>query len=336
MKKFISHVFRPGTGRTVPSASVHVKANPSTSGSADVTVYSDAAGSSPITQPFLTSSNGRVEFYAPDGRYDLYFTITDPTFGTITDNWIDVSIDSSDTTTAIVSTVTGGHFVLTTNDITFPNRVVMPMFLGHPDSPPVSPSSQDNEFDTSVAGWGNVGTDGNTVIALTNGRLHLTQVTTTRTAPNVGYEKAFSDPGTDFTLTAFVRLGYHPGLNGTVISGQKPFFGIGIKSNLAEIAGISLGGGSQGISVFRTDYNSGGLILADQAQIVGSNACYVRIRRVSTNYFFEWSVGGLSFVTIDQKTSIFSGSYAAAGLYAYANFDTGGSIDCYADFFRKS
>lgn len=338
MKKFMTHVFRPGTGRTVPSASIRVKEYPSVIGDPNTPVFSDEDGLLQIAQPFLANANGMVEFYAPDGRYDLYFTIPDPTFGTITYTWTDVNIDGTDTVTAIVSSVQNGHFVLTENDTAFPNRVQIPTFKGHPDTPPVVAGTLDNEFDGVVAGWGTYNGDGNTTASIANGRLRIRQVTTNIANPCVGYHKTFSNPAGDFSLTALLRLGYDPGVTGGEMGGERPMIGIGIRSNLGEISTVGIRAGSQGISVFQTDYSAASLVSSTPCQQIGSNACYVRIRRVASDLLYEWSQDGFTYVTVAKRTqaSVFSGTFANAGLYILATFDTGGSVDCYADFIRQA
>ena len=337
MKKFLTHVFRPGKGRTVPSATVRVKLHPSTSGSANAIIYSDSGGNSTIVQPFLANANGMVEFYAPDGRYDLYFTIPDPTFGTIEDVWTDVTIDSSDSTNALIAPVLNGHFIVHERDLTLPNSVVIPTFKGHPDIPPASPGSIDNEFDAVGPNFSNFGADVNTVITAVDGRLRLRQSVTERTAPAVGLERVFTPSG-NFTISSMLRLGYHAGMVGGEISGARPMWGIGLRSNLGEIITISVRAGAQGVSVYRADYSAAALVSSNPGQQIGSNACYVRIRKVGSTLFFEWSVDGFTYVTIDEvaQSSVMSGAIAYVGLYAYATFDTGGFIDCYADFIRQT
>jgi hypothetical protein len=68
----LAHVYEPvqmPNGEAVPGASVYVYL-PNTE--LEVTIYEDAAGTSPITQPETTTSGGMMSFYVAPGTYDIY------------------------------------------------------------------------------------------------------------------------------------------------------------------------------------------------------------------------------------------------------------------------
>jgi hypothetical protein len=68
----LTHVYEPvqmPNGEAVSGASVYVYLPNTTT---EVTIYEDAAGASPITQPETTTSGGMMSFYAYPGTYDLY------------------------------------------------------------------------------------------------------------------------------------------------------------------------------------------------------------------------------------------------------------------------
>ena len=68
----LAHVYEPvqmPNGEAVSGASVYVY-QPNTT--TQVTIYEDAAGESPITQPETTSSGGMMSFYIGSGTYDIH------------------------------------------------------------------------------------------------------------------------------------------------------------------------------------------------------------------------------------------------------------------------
>lgn len=68
------------------------------------TLFSDAAGTVPLTNPVVTDTRGIFQFYAADGRYDLTFSATGFSPYTFTD----ISIDEQDSASTIAFTPAGG------------------------------------------------------------------------------------------------------------------------------------------------------------------------------------------------------------------------------------
>jgi hypothetical protein len=337
MKKFISYVVRPGTGRSVPQAAINVKSHPSTIESPNASVFSDYDGLLPIPQPFLSDDLGIFQFYAPDGRYDVYMSVPDPDLGTIVGKWSDVSIFDPTSGSQAASAIESSGFITFKSEGALSSEIVIPTFIGHPDSPPSSPNPFDNEFSAINENWVNFNTNSDSTLVITNGRLRLGQENSTRTNPCFGLQRAITTPpsGT-FTVTALVRLGYNSGPSGVEMSSERPMIGIGLRSSLGEIATIGPRGGSQGISVFTSEYDSSSLLNADGHQQLGTNACYVRVRVVSSVAHFEWSADGFGWVTVKviALSSLFGGSVVQYGIYGYAPFSTDGSFTSYADFIR--
>lgn len=328
MKKYTAFVFRPGTGRTIPQAQVRVKAYPSTEASPNASTFSDD-GVTPLAQPFNASAAGLVEFYAPDGQYDIYIEYEDISYK------MERMYNYDPTSTSSVSNAVAAAKIVTAQpEAALSGEIVIPSFLGHPEALPASAGDADDEFST-YAGWNELGLDVTSVVEAVDDRLHLKH-TVAGTGP-IGVYKPFTDPGTDFTLTAKVQFGYHPGMDGALLSGNRPLWGIGLRSTLGEIASVGLRAGTQGISVCVANFDSSSLLSVDAFQSTG-NDLFVRIRKSGTDYYFEWSQFGLAWVTVAKiaAASLFpSGTLAQVGLFAYPSFSTEGFIDCYADFIRQ-
>ena len=333
MKKYIQYALRPGTGRTLPQASVEVKANPSTGLSPVATIYdvNDAIPANEIAQPFLCSPAGMLEFYAPTGRYDIYITYEDISY-TLTDVYI-----SDDLSVGAVG-FEGLHLITTQAEAALTDEIVIPTFLGHPDIPPASPHAKDDEFGGSLSvNW--VEYNGSGTFANVNSRLHYTS-STAETGPCVGLELTQTIPdSTLYRLNALVRFGCSPGHSALTgeLTGDKPFWGIGIRTDASDIIAFGLRSGAQGISVSYMRFDATDLVESETCHLIGSNACYLRMTISDyDNLKFEWSTEGLTWVLAKRIIAQpFSGIPTKIGFYAYNELGgTEGSVEHFADFFR--
>jgi hypothetical protein len=331
MRKYIQYALRPGTGRTLPQASVSIKANPSTELSPNVAVYNanDAIPANEITQPFLCTAAGLLEFYAPSGRYDIYITYADISY-TLQDVFI--SSDSVSTTS-----VEDMHVITTQTEPALTNEIVIPTFLGHPDSPPASPNASDDEFGTVDAAWSEY--NGSGTFTVGNSRLRYTS-SVPEITPCVGYEKTLVLTNLEYyTFTSLVRFGYSPGHNVSSgeINGDRPFWGIGFRTDSNNVISFGLRATAQGISVSYMKFDASSLVDSETCHIVGANACYLRITMIDyDNIKLEWSTEGLTWVLAKRIVAQpFTGIPSKIGFYAYnAIGSMDGYVDNYADFFR--
>lgn len=328
MKKHSQYVLRPGTGRTIPQAQIRVRAYPSVDADPTVTVYSDSDGLDPLAQPFLASAAGKVEFYVPDGRYDIYVV-----YETISyvdrDIWIyePSSVGGS-------GDVQGAKVVIAEADPALPNGLVIPTFLAHPDIPPSVPGAIDDEFST-LSGWTNFNHTADTTVSVVNHRLRVQHITNPLGYPT-GVSKAFTEPAS-YKLTALVRIGYHPGLSFGDTSGERPAFGLALRTNLGEVMLFSIRGGPQEISVCQLNYDVSSLISTDMFHNIGTNAAYLQLEKSGSDYLLRWSVDGITWVFAKKFSiaSVFSGTVTDVGLLAFPTFIApDGFVDCYADFIR--
>lgn len=336
MKKHSQYVLRPGTGRTIPQASVLVRPSPSTSivGGKPVwngitpaaVVYADRNGDTTLAQPFLASEAGKVEFYAPNGRYDIYVT-----YETI--SYVDTDVSVYDPLGDLASAPNDERFVVGAASAQLTNEIVISSFLGHPDQLPGAPHAMDDEFNVNLSGWSNFGTmDLREVL---NSHLHLKHTTAATSFP-VGLVRNFSEPS-NYKVTAKLELGYNPGIAFGEMSGDRPIFGFGLRTNLNEILLVGLRASAQEISVCQVVYDAVSLVSADTFHAVG-NSAYIQLERKGADYLLNWSQLGRSWVTAQQKakTSLLSGLVTQLVFLTHPLFATGGGIDCYADFIRHS
>lgn len=327
MKKHSQYVFRPATGRTLPQAQIVVKTSPSEVTDDPTPVYSDRNGTVEIPQPFFASSAGKVEFYAPDGRYDIYITYEDISY-VDTDVWI------YDFTQLIGSAgaAADARYITAVPHASLGEEIVIPSFLGHPDALPEPPSPYDDEFNGALTSWTQLNFNADTTMIQYDSFALIEQRDTSPTAP-VGIVRAFT-PNTYYAVTAKVALGYHPGTSGSEMAGERPIWGVAIRSHLGEITTMGLRGNAQGISVCAADYNSAGLVNADVLHPVGVNELYVRIRKYLGGIYYEWSTNGRVWVTAKKASSLFSGNPIQIGLIGNLAFVNEGSVTAIADYIR--
>ncbi len=337
MKKHSQYVLRPGTGRTIPQASIQVRPSPSTvlvagqhvwnGTTPEATVYSDRDGTVVLPQPFLASAAGKVEFYAADGRYDIYVV-----YETISYVDTDISIfDPQGGTSASTKAPNDARYVVGAGHALLTNEIVIGAFLNHPDQVPTSTGVIDDEFVGDLSNWSNFGTmDLREAI---DSHLHLKHTTSSPTFP-VGLARNFTE-ASSYKITAKLELGYSPGVSGGEISGERPIFGFGIRTDQNEILLVGLRAGAQEVSVCQAIYNASSLVSSKTFQGVG-NSAYVRLERSGSDYLIHWSQNGRSWVTVQKKarTSLLIGTVAQVVILADPTFATGGNIDCFADFIR--
>jgi len=328
MKKYIQYALRPGTGRTIPQASVKVKVSPSTELSPNATVYSanEAILANEVAQPFLCTAAGLLEFYAEGGRYDIYISYEDIDY-VLSDVFIPED-------TGAAAAYESMSFVTYAAENGLSNETVVPTFINHPDAIPAVAGVGDDEFGDIDLAWTEYNFTGTK--SFVDSQL-VYDSTIASVSPCVGIEKnlAIADL-TPTTIWAKIALGYLPGYEGGEVTADRPFWGLGFKSSNGDIVSCGLRGGSQGISVFSMVFDVATLVSAEQGQLIGSNACYVRMKIISYSEIqFEWSLDGKSWVTFQvDKSTPFTGTIAKVGFYAYNALGTDGYVHNSADFIR--
>lgn len=111
MRKYFDTILS-ADGKPVAGASVTVALLGSTS---PTSIFSNSAGSTPLTNPLTTDANGFFEFYAADGRYTLIITANGYSTRTVTDIALDDPADASQ------QTINGGSINNTPIGATTPN-----------------------------------------------------------------------------------------------------------------------------------------------------------------------------------------------------------------------
>lgn len=339
MKKHLHYIVRPGTGRSLPGAQIRVKASPSTDSSSTTPVYADRQGTEELVQPFLTNLFGQIEFYAPNGRYDVYLDYEDI-------HRVDRDIDHYDLSQIAATLPADAEYVLSKPDPTMSYARVFSNLSKHPDLVPAAPSDVDDEFDSGLASWTSLNATAATTITTDGSFLEVTH--TEPTSHAVGIYRDFAAAG-EFSVTSHLLLGMHPGrtslpapLSSTWdadLPSSRSFWGVGVRSNYGEIAAVGLRTGAQGISVCVAKFDVGGLVSADDIQTIGANDVYVRIRYADEGdaglrYLFEWSTNGRTWVLSHSLDALFSGNVVQIGFFALPNFFTDGSVTGLADFIR--
>jgi hypothetical protein len=172
-------------------------------------------------------------------------------------------------------------------------------------------------------------------VSVVNHRLRVQHDTNPTTYP-VGLTKAFTETA-NYTITALVRLGFHPGFTGLDASGEKPAFGIALRTGLGEMMLFAIRGGPQEISVCQLNYDVSALISTDMFHDIGTNAVYLQLEKAGTDYILRWSVDGIAWVFVKKLAiaSVFAGTVTHVGLLTHPIFVApDGFVDCFADFIR--
>jgi hypothetical protein len=338
-RKFQNLVIRPGTGRSVPYAGVTIREYPSTEASPIAPVYSNSSADPEtlIPQPFLSNSIGMLEFYAPDGRYDIYIEAGiegEPGFVKL--KWEDVYIFDPTVAATTTTDVSAGRYVVTQSSAQLPNAIVIPILRGSADRVPSFAAIYDNEFESGSSAWGMYSGDGPgiTYFFIDQSMLELRCIDSNAL---FGFDRTtFSELHSSYNLTSSISIGGFAGMDGGELSGEKSFVGLGIRSQSDNVLAIGLISGSEGIRVCYGDLNAGGINSFEEHQLIGSNHGYFRIAKRNAVYFFDWSSNGHSWITVKSIADpLFStSSIKTAGIYASASVSPQGNFTSHTDFVR--
>lgn len=199
-----------------------------------------------------------------------------------------------------------------------------------PDAPPLSPSIYDNEFSGSPLGGSWIEFDPNNLLTLefTNYGIWLTQAT--RTGDNItGIVEPI--PSGDFTISTKIQLSSR--------MENYTACGLALFENPLD--------SSKKITTLLETYNSTGMIIEGinwtnhntfrnsifSHAIHGAGTCiYLRIRRNGTNYYFDYSLDGMSWMNYNSTVTLsFTPTYF--GIYIN-NVNTGDPVKALFKFFR--
>lgn len=207
----------------------------------------------------------------------------------------------------------------------------VPMWF--PAAPPVSPSAQDDEFDSGSSvlnvKWSKWDVPG--ILTATNdttknmGKLVSTSNGTVRMT---GIYQAV--PGSEFAVYARIAFNYDGA------SGQGAIAALMIAGDLAgapSTAGfhtIELDRVANSVFVRARTWTSY-TTATTRATYSQMDACYFRIRANGTTVAMDFSVDGVGWTQIDTRTAAFTPANIGIALY---NGDSGVSLTAYVDFFR--
>ncbi len=199
------------------------------------------------------------------------------------------------------------------------------------DAPPASPSAYDDEFDDSsfdTGLWAEM--DFNNKLSVTEDESGLV-VTKVSETGNIlaGYYQTI--PAGDFSI---VMKGYHP----YNVTGNYKLFGLGLfedaTDNTKKIQFISntLGSATKVVEVIlHNNYSTYTSTPATQSMVIYASILYLRLRRESTTYSFDYSQNGLEWRNLYTTSSL---AFTPLHFGIVTNNNSGNDLIYKVKFFR--
>lgn len=228
---------------------------------------------------------------------------------------------------------TTSDYIIGATDATLTNAHVWPALYNHPDIPPTSPGTLDDEFDagTLAGSWSWVN-QGSVTASFSNGYLQMAIAASNAGADNIAMIVKTA-PSTPWEVTCKVYM----------VSYNQNWLGGGIILRESSTGKLIMFGpafySSRGLDV--STWNSTGSNASDSTGgPLHYGAHYLRCRDNGTNLIFSWSPDGISYSQYDSRSRtafLASGpNQVGLGYNTHVPIGGGGPVAMDVDFFRRT